>query len=118
MTIRIMRKHRIVNNYNLFVVIGIMFCISCSGGGQKAAGDHPMNYAGANRSPMTASRVNINTASAAELEILPDIGPQLAQQIIEFRSKYGKFRRIEHLMLIDGISEKRFRAISAHITAE
>ncbi len=118
MAFRIMPKVRIVNNYNLFVVIGILFCISCSGSAHKAAVDDPVSYAASNRRPVNARLLNINTASAAELETLPDIGPQLAQQIIEFRSKYGKFRRTEHLMLIDGISEKRFRAIAAYITAE
>ena len=55
--------------------------------------------------------VNINTASAAELERIPHIGEKLAQQIVDYRERYGAFRKAEHLMLIPGISDSRFRKI-------
>ena len=51
--------------------------------------------------------VNINTASVAELEKLPNIGVGLAKKIVEHREKYGPFRRAEHLMMVRGISETR-----------
>jgi competence protein ComEA len=56
-------------------------------------------------------RININTAPAKELEVLPGIGKGLAGRIIEHREKYGPFRRAEHLMMVRGISETRFRAV-------
>ena len=56
-------------------------------------------------------RININTASANELEGLPGIGKGLAQGIIEHREKYGPFRRPEHLIIVRGISDKRFQAL-------
>ena len=61
----------------------------------------------------TVSRdaIDINVADAAELERLPEIGPRIARRIVEHRAAYGRFRRPEHLMLIDGISETRFRSI-------
>ena len=62
--------------------------------------------------------VNINTASAEELEKLPYIGPGVALKILAYREKNGPFRRAEHLMLIDGISEKRFREIRLLIRVE
>lgn len=62
--------------------------------------------------------VNINTASAAELERLPFIGENFAQKIIERREKYGKFRRAEHLLLIEGMSDRKFRQISKQIKVE
>jgi competence ComEA-like helix-hairpin-helix protein len=61
--------------------------------------------------------VNINTASSEELEKLPGIGRGLAERIIEYRTLYGRFRRTEHLMMVRGISERRFRAMQALITA-
>jgi len=64
------------------------------------------------------SRVNINTASALELEKLPGIGPALAKRIIEHRDKYGPFRRAEHLIIVRGISDRRFRALRDLITVE
>jgi competence protein ComEA len=61
--------------------------------------------------------VNINTASPEELERLPGIGKGLAARIVEYRTQYGRFRRTEHLMMVRGISERRFRAMQALITA-
>ncbi|HKQ99392.1 MAG TPA: helix-hairpin-helix domain-containing protein [Pyrinomonadaceae bacterium] len=65
-----------------------------------------------------APLININTASHAELEKLPGIGRALAARIVAFRAEYGRFRRAEHLMMVRGISERRFRAMSQFITAE
>ena len=64
------------------------------------------------------ARININTASATELEMLPGIGKALAARIIEHREKYGPFRRVEHLIIVRGISDKRFRALRELITVE
>jgi competence protein ComEA len=62
--------------------------------------------------------VNINTASANELETLPGIGKALAERIIEHREKFGPFRRTEHLIIVRGISDKRFRALREFIAVE
>jgi competence ComEA-like helix-hairpin-helix protein len=63
-------------------------------------------------------RININTASAKELETLPGIGKSLAERIIEHREKYGLFRRSEHLILVRGISDRRYRAFRNLISVE
>ena len=55
--------------------------------------------------------LDINTASEKELEGLPGVGDTLAKRIIEYRNVNGRFRRPEHLLLVPGISEKRFREI-------
>lgn len=68
--------------------------------------------------PATVRRVNINTASAKELETLPGIGEGYAQRIVEYRQKYGPFGRPEHLMMVRGISDRRFRALRDLITIE
>jgi competence ComEA-like helix-hairpin-helix protein len=64
------------------------------------------------------SFININTATRAELEKLPGIGETLAARIIEHRERYGRFRRVEHLLMVRGISERRFNALRALLTAE
>ena len=57
----------------------------------------------------TGPRVNINKASPAELERLPGVGPATAARIVEHRERYGPFRRAEHLLLVRGFSDSRFR---------
>ena len=59
--------------------------------------------------------VNINTASPTELEALPGIGETLAKRIVEYRDKNGKFRKPEYLLLVPGVSERRFRQIRNRI---
>lgn len=66
----------------------------------------------------SAPRVNVNEASLVELEKLPGIGRGLAQRIVAHRAEYGPFRRSEHLMMVRGISDRRFRAMRALITTE
>src|SRR3954468_9454086 len=58
---------------------------------------------------LSEKAININTASAAELEGLPKIGKDLAIRIVEYRAKYGKFRRTGDLILVRGMSDKKFR---------
>ena len=55
--------------------------------------------------------INLNTATAAELQRLPGIGPALAKRIVEFREKRHGFKRVEELLAIPGISEKKWQAI-------
>lgn len=56
-------------------------------------------------------RVNINTATVAELDALPGIGPALALRIVEFRSANGRFERPEQLMDVSGIGPKKYAAL-------
>ena len=63
-------------------------------------------------------RININTAATKDLETLPGIGKGLAERIVDHREKYGPFRRPEHLIIVRGISDKRFRALRELITVE
>lgn len=67
---------------------------------------------------MNATRVNINRATRAELMKLPGIGEGLAARIIAHRERYGAFRRIEHLMMVRGISERRFARLRHLIIVE
>jgi competence ComEA-like helix-hairpin-helix protein len=62
--------------------------------------------------------ININTASAEELEKLPKIGKGIARKIIKHRERYGKFRKAEHLILVRGMSDKKFREIQSLVKVE
>ena len=66
-------------------------------------------------SEMGGAKVNVNTASAAELASLPGIGPSKAQAIVEHRAK-EPFTRAEDLRKVKGIGPKLYDAIREQIT--
>jgi competence ComEA-like helix-hairpin-helix protein len=66
----------------------------------------------------SAVRLNINVAAASELEKLPGVGEVIAQRIVTYRSEYGPFRRAEHLMMVRGISDRKFRELRPMIVVE
>lgn len=72
----------------------------------------------ANTATPGQARLNINTASAAELENLPGVGAVLAERIIAHRQQYGPFRRAEHLIMVRGFSDHKFRALADLITVD
>jgi competence protein ComEA len=52
--------------------------------------------------------VNLNTATLAELQTLPGVGPVLAQRIVDFRAEHGGFRTVADLQQVDGIGATRY----------
>jgi comEA protein len=63
-----------------------------------------------------AGQINLNTASAAQLEALPGVGAKTAALIVEYRQKHGGFKKIEELMNVKGIGEKSFLKLKALVT--
>jgi competence protein ComEA len=64
----------------------------------------------------TAQKINLNTATAAELDTLPGIGPVIAQRILEYRAQHGPFARPEDLMEVAGIGEATFNRIKEAVS--
>jgi len=63
-------------------------------------------------------KVNINTATVEELAKLPGIGKSIAQRIVNHREKSGKFRTVDELLVIRGISRKKLEQLRPLITTE
>ena len=63
-------------------------------------------------------KLNINTTSPEALEALPGVGRAIAERIVAHRQQYGPFRRAEHIMMVRGISDRKFRQLRAMIVVE
>ena len=61
-------------------------------------------------------QVNINTASAQELKLLPRVGPALAQRIVDFRTTNGPFKAPEEIARVKGVGEKTFAVLQPYVT--
>jgi competence ComEA-like helix-hairpin-helix protein len=62
-----------------------------------------------------ATPLDLNTATAAQLEQVPGIGPATAKAIVQFRAKSGSFQRVEDLLAIRGISARKLAQIRPYI---
>ncbi len=68
--------------------------------------------------PATPGKLNINTATAAELELLPGIGPALAQRIIAHRAQHGPFGALRDLDNVRGIGPKTLKQLEPLVAFE
>lgn len=65
---------------------------------------------------VAGGKVNLNTATQAQLETLPGVGPVLAQRILAFRERNGGFRSVTDLRRVDGIGDARFEQLKDLVT--
>jgi competence protein ComEA len=72
--------------------------------------------------PLAASAlsgvVNVNTASAEELSLLPGVGPARARAIVELRQQRGGFKRIEDLLEVKGIGEASLAKLKPYLALD
>jgi len=61
-------------------------------------------------------KININTATVEQFQNLPGIGSSIAQEIINYRHEHGPFQKVEDIMQVKGIGEKKFEKIKDLIT--
>lgn len=80
---------------------------SSTGAGTTTTNESTSSESGQNN----GEKVNLNTASAADLQKLNGIGQKKAEQIIAYREQNGQFKKIEDLMQVSGIGEKTFAAL-------
>jgi competence protein ComEA len=60
--------------------------------------------------------INLNTATIAQLEALPGIGPNTAKSIVDFRNHSGPFQRVEDLLAIKSISKSKLEKLRPYVT--
>src|SRR5215203_2153927 len=101
-----------------FVVLFSIFLLGSSLTSSCTTGRSTPAFHKDTKTPPRSLVININKANRADLEKLPHVGPVLAGKIVEYRDRNGPFRKTEHLLLVDGISEARFQEISEFINTE
>jgi competence protein ComEA len=65
-----------------------------------------------------AGKVNLNLASARELDLLPGVGPTKAQRIVDWRTSHGRFRRLRDLRRVKGFGRKTVLKLTPFLTLE
>ena len=76
----------------------------------------PTHYTFAVQDKQTPPKqLDLNSATAEELDRLPEVGPKLAEAIVRFRLKSGPFRRVEELRAVPGITKRRLEKIRPHV---
>ena len=65
---------------------------------------------------MGGGPINLNTATAEQLETLDGVGPAIAGKIIDYRKQHGGFRSVEDLTQVSGIGPKRLAAMKGKVT--
>jgi competence protein ComEA len=78
----------------------VALCLALAGASAYAAGD---------------GVVNINTASEAQLMLLPRVGPSLAKKIVDYRQANGEFKAADELVLVPGVGDRTFELMAPYV---
>jgi competence protein ComEA len=71
--------------------------------------------AGASGGSSSSGVVSLNTATLAELETLPGVGPVLAQHILDWRTQHGRFTAVTQLQQVSGIGPSKYAALAGRV---
>ena len=88
-------------------IVFVLYCISLA----ALAGRGAL----AQKNPPGAP-IDVNTATAAQLQQLPGVGPAMANAILQFRKKSGPFERLEDLLAIRGITSRKLERLRPYLT--
>jgi competence protein ComEA len=107
----------IVRRAGRLVVVAVLLIGSASAIA-RAGQQSPLAFVGQSQAPTApaAPKLDINTATATQLDALPGVGPRTAELILEYRQAHGGFKKIEELMNIRGIGEKSFLELRELVT--
>jgi len=90
---------------------------SCAAAAMLGLASLPVQAAPRRGTVVMTGVVNLNQASASELDLLPGVGVKAAQRIIDHRAR-KPFSRPEELVRVKGFGKKRFDALKAHLSVQ
>jgi competence protein ComEA len=82
----------------------------------SAGGAYCLGHMSGERLLTLGLALDVNTATAEDLEALPGVGPVMAQRIIEYRQSRGPFQKIDDLLSVHGIGRKKLAHLAPLIT--
>jgi comEA protein len=83
-----------------------------------AKAEQPETKPRSHKKALPAARMNLNTASASQLQRLPRIGPKMAERILTYRTEKGGFKRVSELQNVRGIGEKTLEKLAPYLFVE
>lgn len=90
-----------------------------SGGGLEIRTERPIKTTEAPAAETAAQgKLDLNQATAEELEALPGVGPVLAERILAYRQEAGGFGSVEELLRVEGIGQARLEGLRDYVTVE
>lgn len=97
----------------IFGVMLVLFCLTVAAPAIEATAAEPTRVAAAE-----VAKVNINAATAKELQGLPGIGQVMAERIVAYRAEKGKFKSTDDLLKVKGVGKKSLEKIRELISIE
>jgi competence ComEA-like helix-hairpin-helix protein len=113
------RREVMKKAHSLALIVAVLFAFTVAPVlAQQAA--QPAKPATAEKAPKPAKpavtgKLNINTATAEQLEMLPGVSAKKAQALIDYRTKNGNFKNIEDLRKVPGIKQKKVDKVKAYL---
>jgi competence protein ComEA len=89
---------------------------AAAGGAVAAAGGAVAAAGGGGAGAAPSAPVNLNSATAEQLDTLDGVGPATVQKILEYRTQHGGFASVDDLAQVSGIGPKRLEALKAQVT--
>ena len=92
--------------------------IACIKQARNAASNESGPATTSSTAKASTNKLNINVASVDEIERLPGVGKIMAERIVTHRRQFGPFRRVEHLLMVQGLSDLKWRELRDLISVE
>jgi competence protein ComEA len=102
--------------FRSMLTVAVLSSLFCCALPSAALAEQAKSAPRAAAKPPSTAIVNLNTATAGDLEGLPGIGAKTAARILEYRQKNGPFKKIEELMNVRGVGEKNFLKLKPQLT--
>ena len=98
----------------LFILGAGLLASACTMAGKRTASEHQVSPPPESRARTGDPCTDLNAATAEELTRLPGVGDVIARRIVDYRTQHGRLRRPQEIIMIEGFSERKYRAI-AHL---